>query len=200
MSLRLSTSSAGQIVEAFRGYLISGGGNEFFCQKAFHAVDLVTPGLVLLRDVGEIQLTSVNFHDYIRLKSIKDLSQNPRLAVEFRERLRSYAEAETPQWPSDITRVSVVNAISKGFLQGSARVEEALHRIARQFAASVRDHRLATYRDQIRDFVQIKDAYPSITVAKLVEALEAAGVHNSDYIQGFAMDERGLIFTAELGV
>lgn len=158
------------------------------------------PGLVLLRDAGEIQLTTLNFHDCFKLKFIQTLYQHPRLPVELRSSLRSYVDSETPQTAPGIRPRAFLDAINKGFLKGSVRVEEALRRIARQLAWTAKDHNLSTYRDLVRDFVHIKHAYPSITAAMLVEALEAAGVKNSDYIQGFSMGERGQIFTAELGV
>lgn len=200
MSLRLSTASAVQITQAFGDYSRAAEPNQFFSQKVFHEVGLVMPGLVILRDAGEIQLTSLNFHDFFKLKFIRTLFQDPRLPIELRNNLRSYVDSETPQTAPGIRPRAFLDAINKGFLKGSVRVEEALRRIARQLAWTARDLSLATYRDLVRDFVHIKHAYTSITVAMLVEALEAAGVKNSDYIQGFSMDERGQIFTSELGV
>lgn len=200
MSLRLSTATAHQIVEVFGDYSRAAEPNQFFSKKVFHEVKLVVPGLVLLRDAGEIQLTSLNFHDFFKLKFISTLYQHPRLPVDLRNDLKSYVDSETPQTAPGIRPRAFLDAINRGFLRGSVRVEVALGRIAQQLAARAKDHRLAVYRDLIRDFVQIKDAYPSITVSMLVEALEAAGVQNSDYIQGFSMVDRGQIFTAELGI
>jgi hypothetical protein len=199
MSLMLSTASADQIVDAFRESQAAES-IKFFSQKICHEAGLVIPALVMLRDAGEIQLTSLNFHDFFKLEYIETLHHSQCLPLELRQSLRSYVESEDAQTPSGKTQRLFLISICTHFLQGSARVEVALRRIARQLAASVRDHKLATYRDLILDFIQIRHDYPAIKVSMLVDALEAAGVQKSDYIQGFAMDERGQIFTTELGV
>lgn len=200
MGLRLSTASTSQIIESFEEYSGAAKPNQFFSQKVFHEVRLVVPCLVLLRDAGEAQLTSLNFHDFFTLKFIKTLYQHPSLPVEFRNNLKSYVDSETPQTAPGIRPRAFLGAINKDFLQGSVRVNLALNRITRQLSASEKDNRLAIYRDLIREFVQIKETFPSITVQMLVEALEAAGVKTPDYIQGFSIAERGLIFTSELGI
>jgi hypothetical protein len=177
----------------------------FNSQRAQGMLELVLPGVLELRDSGQLphRLNLQTFPELMKLDALQGLLDQGDLSYQARDSLYHYLQDCDP--PHILSKglgrhSSAMMGLAAIFSVWVDAIDRFLSRIAVSISTAKADYGKAIYRMAIEEYVGLAGHIPNLHEARLIAHLREAGEAEVDFLPHFSLVARGDAFADDLGL